>query len=57
MTESMITTSFAHGDSYGMDDHYTYDERDCDDFYSAEHYDKRAAERDGWTADHWVPTW
>lgn len=47
----MITTSFAYGDSYGIADRYNYDERDCDDFYSAEDYDNRAAARDGWLSD------
>ena len=49
----MITTSFAYGDSYGMDDHYNLDERDYDDFYTAEDYDNRAAARDGWQTAHW----
>lgn len=49
----MITTSFAYGESYGVKDHYNYDERDYDDFFSAEDYDQRAAERDGWLTMVW----
>ena len=49
----MITTSFAYGESYGAKDHYTHDERDYDDFYTAEDYDRRAAERDGWYTPSW----
>ena len=47
----MITTSFAYGDSYGIHDRYNYDERDYDDFMSADDYDCRAAMRDGWASD------
>jgi hypothetical protein len=49
----MITTSFAYGESYGVKDHYGFDERDHDDFYTAEDYDQRAAERDGWRTVTW----
>jgi len=48
---AMITTSFAYGDSYGVKDHYNDDERDYDDFMSAEDYDRRRALRDGWASD------
>ncbi len=47
----MITTSFAYGDSYGVKDHYNDDDRDYDDFMSAEDYDRRRALRDGWASD------
>jgi hypothetical protein len=47
----MITTSFAYGESYGVKDHYGFDERDYDDFYTAEDYDNRQAIRDGWMND------
>lgn len=49
----MATTSFAFGDSYGVNDHYTLDDRDYDDFYTAEDYDRRQAERDGWRTATW----
>ena len=48
---SMITTSFAYGDSYGVKDQFNDDEREHDDFYSAEDYDRRRALRDGWASD------
>ena len=54
----MITTSFAYGESYGVKDHYGFDERDYDDFYTAEDYDNRQAMRDGWMNDtqgRWSP--
>jgi hypothetical protein len=53
----MITTSFAYGNSYGMGDHYNDDERDYDDFYTAEDYDNRQAMRDGWTTGTWDGRW
>ena len=49
----MITTSFAYGESYGMHDRYNDDERDYDDFMSADDYDARRMERDGWTTVTW----
>jgi hypothetical protein len=51
LTDTMITTSFAYGDSYGVKDHYNDDDRDYDDFMSAEDYDRRRALRDGWASD------
>ena len=49
----MITTSFAYGDSYGVKDRYNDDDRDYDDIYTAEDYDNRAAQRDGWQSGTW----
>jgi hypothetical protein len=49
----MITTSFAYGDSYGVSDRYGYDEREHDDLMSADDYDARRMERDGWQTAHW----
>lgn len=54
---TMITTSFAYGESYGVKDHYGYDERDFDDFYTAEDYDNRQAMRDGWASVTWDGRW
>jgi len=49
----MITTSFAYGESYGISDRWGYDEREHDDIMTADDYDYRAAERDGWTSVTW----
>ena len=49
----MITTSFAYGDSYGVSDRYRFDEREHDDLMSADDYDSRRMERDGWQTAHW----
>ena len=49
----MITTSFAYGDSYGVSDRHGYDEREHDDLMSADVYDARRMERDGWQTAHW----
>ena len=48
----MITTSFAYGDSYSKFDSY-YDDREHDDYMSAEDYDIRRANRDGWHKEVW----
>jgi hypothetical protein len=49
----MITTSFAYGDSYGMHDRYTFDEREHDDMMDADDHDRRRAMRDGWETVTW----
>ena len=54
---SMITTSFAYGDSYGVKDQFNDDEREHDDFYSAEDYDRRRALCDSWQTAHWNGRW
>jgi hypothetical protein len=53
-----ITTSFYNGNSYGVNDRYTFDDRcDFDDYYTAEDYDRRSAERDGWEQNTWDGKW
>jgi len=32
---------------------YNQDSKDFDDYYTADDYDRRRAERDGWTSDVW----
>jgi hypothetical protein len=49
---TMITTSFAHGDSWGKSDQWGY-EPEHDDLMDADDYDDRAAARDGWAAACW----
>lgn len=49
----MATTSFAFGDSYGLDNHHTFDDRDYDDSHTTEDYDRKQAERDGWKTVTW----
>lgn len=56
-TRTMITTSFAYGDSYGIGDRYGYDEREHDDLMTADDYDARRMERDGWQTGHWNGRW
>lgn len=34
----MATISFAYGDSYGVNDHYTFDDRDLENTYTSEQY-------------------
>ena len=48
----MITTSFACGESYGLSDRWGYDEREHDDLMTADDYDARRWERDGWGTAH-----
>lgn len=47
----MITTSFAYGDSYSKSDSY-YEECEHDDYMTADDYDARRYERDGWLDSH-----
>lgn len=47
----MITTSFAYGDSYSKSDSY-YEECEHDDYMTADDYDARRYERDGWSNYH-----
>ena len=49
--ESMIKTSFAYGDSYSKSDSY-YEECEHDDYMTADDYDARRYERDGWSNYH-----
>jgi len=51
-TDLMITTSFACGESYGLSDRWGYDEREHDDLMTADDYDARRWERDGWGTAH-----
>jgi hypothetical protein len=50
--ESMITTSFAYGESYSKSDSY-YEDCEHDDIMTAEDYDSRRAIRDGWYTEVW----
>lgn len=34
----MATTSFAFGESYGVNDHYTFDDRDFENTHTSEQY-------------------
>ena len=43
----MTTTSFAYGDSYSKFDAY-YEDCEHDDLMTADDYDARRYERDGW---------
>ena len=52
LTESMITTSFAYGESYSKSDSY-YEDCEHDDIMTAEDYDSRRAIRDGWYTEVW----
>lgn len=47
----MITTSFAYGESYGLSDRWGYDDREHDDLMDSDDFDRRRAQRDGWTSD------
>jgi hypothetical protein len=47
----MIKTSFAYGDSYSKSDSY-YEECEHDDYMTADDYDARRYERDGWSNYH-----
>ena len=43
----MATTSFAYGESYGKSDRF-YDDCEHDDLMTADDYDARRWQRDGW---------
>lgn len=53
----MATTSFAYGQSYGIADRLGYDDAEHDDLMTAEDYDCRRAERDGWATVCWDGRW
>ena len=48
----MTTTSFYNGDSYSKFDSY-YEDREHDEYMTAEDYDARRYERDGWNESHY----
>jgi len=52
VTDTMITTSFAYGESYSKFDSY-YEDCEHDDIMTAEDYDARRANRDGWYKEVW----
>jgi hypothetical protein len=52
----MATTSFAYGDSYSKSDRF-YEDLEHDDLMTADDYDQRRAERDGWQTAHWDGRW
>ena len=43
----MITTSFYKGNSYSKSDAY-YEDAEHDDYMTADDYDRKAYQRDGW---------
>ena len=54
----MATTSFAYGNSYGIADQWGYeDDREHDDLMTADDYDARRWERDGWAGAHQERGW
>ena len=44
----MATTSFAYGRNFTTADQWGYDDREHDDCMTADDYDARRYERDGW---------
>ena len=48
----MTTTSFYNGDSYSKFDSY-YEDREHDDYMSADDYDRKEYYRNGWNEEQW----